>query len=124
MSLTILTRAQALCSVFEQKNQYRELLETLAGIVLLGTPHSISGDDRVWADIPYAIEQGSKAKALMDADAREKLAGLSRRFVQAAADVQVLSCHELRESKAKSSLLSSSKLLVSEWCSLSLSNGD
>lgn len=107
--------------MFEQKNQYKSLVDTLAGVVFLGTPRSISADDKLWSDTSYAIEQSSKSKTLMTAEARRKLSELSRRFMQAAADVQVLSCHELRETKAKSSLLSSSKVLVS---SFSISDSD
>ncbi|KAF4539975.1 Tetratricopeptide repeat domain-containing protein [Lasiodiplodia theobromae] len=103
---------EALCSAFEQKNQYRDLLETLAGVIFLGTPHSISRDDEVWDNIPYAIDQSYKAKNLINSDARQRLAQLSSRFMQAAAGLQVLSCYEVEKTKVKSSLLSSSKILI------------
>ncbi|KAL1638140.1 hypothetical protein SLS58_008977 [Diplodia intermedia] len=88
---------EALCLAFEQKTQYMSLLKALAGIVFLGTPHSISRDDEVWGGIPYAIDQSSKAKSLINPDAQNNLAQLSSRFMQAAAELWVLSCYELEE---------------------------
>lgn len=88
------------------------LWDALAGIVFLGTPHPISEDDRMWNSIPYTIDPSYKAKNLPNWGDRQKLTQLSRRFIQAASELQVLSCHELKMTKVKYFVIWPSKVLV------------
>jgi hypothetical protein len=97
--------------------QFRHVLQSLAGVILLGTPHSTAEDDQTWQNAALAMKTGiiTKKKRYIDTGDSAKLAQSSIRFEQAAVSVPILSIYEIQETKVRTSLVSSLKLLVSFW---------
>ena len=102
--------------------QFRHVLQSLAGVILFGTPHSTSDEYQTWHNAALAMKTGiiTKKKRFLGPEDSAKLVQSSIRFEQAAVLVPILSIYENQETKFRTSLLSSFKLLVSSETILSM----
>lgn len=94
------------------EENYRNFLRTLAGVVLLGTPHSNIENEK-WYNAALAVQPSSKKNRAINSDDVSKLANSSMLFEQAAVEVPILSVHETEKTKIKTGTFKTTKTLVS-----------
>ncbi|KAF1850931.1 uncharacterized protein K460DRAFT_24339 [Cucurbitaria berberidis CBS 394.84] len=85
------------------EQQYNSFKKSLAGVILMGTPHSISEEEEKWQKIallPQVASLGFKAQSL-DKDTIRNLAQSSLAFDQGGVVCPILTVCEKRETKLK-----------------------
>ncbi|KAL8305078.1 hypothetical protein RB598_003018 [Gaeumannomyces tritici] len=98
---------EALRLAYEQN--YRNLLRALAGVILLGTPHSGTESRDKWQNATVMLSKKSKR---LSSDDLTRLSKSSLLFEQAAVTVPILSVYETKETKVKSRLWITKKTLI------------
>ena len=92
------------------------MLQALAGVILLGTPHSTSEDTKSWQSKALLLQIGivSKKKDSVDQKDVEGFTGFSLDFEKGNIVTPILSVYDIQPKKIKTSLLSTKKLHVSD----------
>ena len=91
----------------------RTFLRALAGVILLGTPHSSKDKGSRWQTVGKVVPSLSKKQRSLSTSDIASLTNSSRQFEQAAVEVPILSVYETKETKVKTGLVTSKKILVS-----------
>lgn len=91
------------------------LNRALAGLIFLGTPHSISEEEKTWQNATYAIRpaRAVRKKGQIGQDNARMLGNVSLRFEQSMSAVPVLAIYETLPTKIRYTLFSSDKMIVS-----------
>lgn len=99
---------------YARKLNFRAFLQALAGVILLGTPHSTSEGEDTWENAAWMVQGDSwkKKKHPIYPEDVKLLATSSLHFEQARASVPILSAYETQKSKVKL-FLQNKQILVS-----------
>lgn len=106
---------QALRRAYQRPSTFRHLLQALAGVILLGTPHSTSENVNDWENT-VLLQQArliSKKKGEIEKEGIDNFTDFSLDFERARLPTPILSVHEILPTKVKTSRLSTKKILVS-----------
>ena len=103
--------SEALCRAYQQQYNFRHFLQALAGVLLIGTPHSTTEHVENWPSTALLLQTGllSKKKKSLDPGDVEKFSKFSLQFEQANVRAPILSIFEKHPSKIKTSVMSSVK---------------
>ncbi|MCJ1382412.1 hypothetical protein MMC17_005525 [Xylographa soralifera] len=116
---------ESFCYANERSFQFKLILRATAGIIFLGTPHSISEEEKDWQNVTYAMRPAGSVKKksrIAKEDAR-KLASTALRFEQSVGSIPVLSIYETQRTKVRYSIISSEKIFIVEKSSVQTSLG-
>ncbi|KAI9930214.1 hypothetical protein MW887_012026 [Aspergillus wentii] len=105
---------KAICLAYHQLSHFYPLINSIAGVILMGTPHSRSSDVGDWSGTQILLKFKSRYKKrhqIRPEDAH-RLAELSCQFEEAAADLPILSMYETELTAVKGFAFTSSKLLL------------
>ncbi|KAH8821382.1 NB-ARC and TPR domain protein [Xylogone sp. PMI_703] len=106
---------RALCIAYQNPQTFRTILRNIAGIILLGCPHTRSNDVAAWLNITTIFKTftKSKTKHVLTRQAADGLAGDCEGFVEAMREVPVLSIFETIKTRT-GGLFSPRMMLVDE----------
>jgi hypothetical protein len=95
-SLAGIVTKQAIVLVNAQKGKYRDLIEAIHGVVLLGTPHCSTDDRRQLLNESYVkiLHMGSCRSRNRPEDDEDSLTSLSRKFDEVSGGLHILSIGE------------------------------
>lgn len=109
---------KALRRAYQQQFNFRNFLQALAAIILIGTPHSTSEDIDSWQSATLLVQSGliTKKKKSLDPGDIEKFAKFSLQFEEANVLAPILSVFETQPSRIKTHVMSAyKKVFVSKF---------
>lgn len=105
---------QSLCLAFQQASHLRPLVNSIAGVILMGTPHSRHEGDAVWNSAQLLLKPRGRFRSKHPIEKEDALllAHLSSQFEDLASDLHIFSVYETETTKLKASLISSKHLVM------------